>query len=331
MLMKNLFLKYFNLDFVYKKSLGEDVLKNVFLNSLNNKTLNEELSQIVKSEVLVSGCSFTNGNALDEKYYAWPYQLEKKLNIKIANLARSGASISGSISRIFDYIKIFGNPKVILCLFPDPFRGYLPNNKNSFISDFPSDKNKNNDEFFLDDIGFVNINCSVDKYTMPNYSALPHQVQDVLPIEISVFLSIQQIKFLEAYCNAADIKLVYGSWEYDTHNLIQILKNISNNQYFDSYVSVADFGLYTWHNDIEVAKRTTQFTIFKDSVWSGSKDEIDLRIKMIKEFRDDESCHKYLRDTDLNTFHIANDNRHWGSHSQAHLADYFYEKIKDLI
>ncbi len=321
----------FYLDFIYKKSLGEDTLTYTFLNSLKNKNNLEQLKNVCKSDVLVGGCSFTAGNGLSNKGMPWPNFLEKKLNIRVGDVSKSAASISGIISRIFDYIDLFGNPKIILCLFPDLFRSYFPQFKNFLINPSSSKYTKENKEFFLDDIGFYNVNTFERAQYMPKYSKMPHEIQNVLPIGSAIYFSIQQIKLLELYCKSANIKLIYGTWDYNTHNLINGLKEISNDQYFKNYVSLADFGIYSWRNNVDIANNSTQYSIFKESFWKESNKEIKHREQLIQNFKDDETCHKELKDLDKETFHIANDNIHWGSHSNIHLADFFYEQIKDII
>lgn len=317
----------FYLDFIYEKSLGEDLLTSIFLNNLKS---GERLPNISKSDILVAGCSFTAGNGLSNNGIRWPNYLEKKLNTRVGDVSKSAASISGIVSRVFDYIDLFGNPKAILCLFPDPFRLYFPQFKNFLTNPSSSKYNKNND-IFLDDAGFYNINTLERAQYMPRYSKMPHEIQNVVPIGAAIYLSIQQIKLLELYCSVADIRLVYGTWDYNTHNLIEILKEISDYKYFKNYKNVADFGVYSWRNNIDIATNSTQHSIFKKSFWKESENEIKHRKNLIKNFKDDGECHKELRDVDKETFDIASDNIHWGSHSNIHLADFFYEQIKDIV
>jgi hypothetical protein len=244
----------------------------------------------------MAGCSYTWGAGLYERH-VWPHYIKQMTGKSGANIGVSGGSTSGAVSRIFGYIEKFGKPKIILCFMPDLMRFYMPLLKDRFITNRVVDNDWNYKEVFLIDNGWTGYNELDQKYIQPKFSKFPHTVTDILPAEIAFYTSIQSILELERYCDAANIKLVWGTWHYETYKFYKKLKNISNKKHFKHMIDFSSAAKYTH------AKDTKNHEIY--------------------------DCHKDLEQEDKGTFYIAADTHHWGSHSQIHIAEIFYEQIKE--
>jgi hypothetical protein len=181
------------------------------------------------SEILALGCSNTFGSGVPVKG-RWTNILGSMMNQEIRNLSEPGVSIQKIISQAFAYFKEFGNPKTIVCLFPDPFRLNLPINKNLIIS------NDHNHDTFLNTVHLISHN-GTDVSKRVRYSKKPHKYEDVLPMELPLFFSMQSIHMLEQYCKSNSIKLVWTSWMEDIHYVFNNLENIP----FDNFVFNEDF------------------------------------------------------------------------------------------
>jgi hypothetical protein len=160
-------------------------------------------NEIVGNEDLViAGCSFTFGLGVPEDKI-WAVELAKNLNLTYTNLSYPGASIMFIVQLIFKYFKKYGNPKYIICLFPDPYRMCLPYIENKLES---LDNPINEKISHLHLKGFTN-------NRIPTYSKLPHMAEHVIPQDVAKWLSIQYIHMLEQYCKSNNIKLIWSSWE----------------------------------------------------------------------------------------------------------------------
>jgi hypothetical protein len=172
--------------------------------------------------VLSVGCSNTFALGVPEEY-SWPQVLSKMIDQDVRNLSRPGASIMDLVSKMFAYFKEFGNPETVFCLFPDPFRLRLPGNKKLISS-------KHLQDYIMNDI-------YLEKYSdnpisaRPKYLKKPYDYEDVLPMELSVFLSSQAIHALEQYCNSNNIKLFWSSW----HDSFSSVLNIIDTKVFDNF------------------------------------------------------------------------------------------------
>jgi hypothetical protein len=307
-----------------KQTWTDDSLKKIFLNNLrlsDNIKLNQydpETITIDKgrinnygyrdddftklADILMVGCSMTFGQGLEEKYI-WPNYIKKWSNKECANLSVNGGSIIGLIYRIFAYIRKFGNPEIILCLWPDINRVYLPLIPGRFedlgipYSDFYCYTNKEVKPF-LTDICYANFISNDSESWQPQYSKLPHSVSDVLPIEFVHFYTIQQIHLLEQYCFVSGIKLYWGTWSTLSTAFFNKIKSMSDPTYFRYYI-----------NDLDEA-----------NIYS----KISKKNKIVNF-----SCHQNLQQKDNKTYNIAADNQHFGSHSQIHIAEKFFDLIKD--
>jgi hypothetical protein len=142
------------------------------------------------TKMLSIGCSNTYGSGLPYENI-WPSLLANKLNLDFSNLAQPGDSASIQVMKAFYYFEKFGNPEIVVALFP-MFR--LP-----FV--FTENKLK----------GMVeNVDLSLGK--IKKYSKAPHKPKNVLTREFSFFYDSVMIDILRQYCISNNIKLVWSVW-----------------------------------------------------------------------------------------------------------------------
>ena len=184
------------------------------------------------SSILAVGCSNTSGIGVPIKH-SWPQILSSKINKDVRNLSIPGSSIMTLVSKMFAYFKEFGNPEIIFCLFPDPFRITLPGNSKLISGEYTKDS-------IMHDI-------YLEKYSdspvsnRSKYSRIPHKYEDVLPLELSIFLSSQVIHLLEQYCNSNNIKLFWSSWNNQFSNTINSIETkIFDNFFYDKEVLICN-------------------------------------------------------------------------------------------
>lgn len=152
-------------------------------------------------DLLIAGCSFTFGSGIPEEKI-WGVQVANNMSLSYANLGYPGASILSIINSIFSYFKEYGNPKTLICLFPDLDRIQLPVDNKIWTS--KSDKlNKDLARIFLGE----------HHHNLPKYSKAPHYIENVMPLSVPRWISIKYIQILEQYCKSSGIKLVWSTWE----------------------------------------------------------------------------------------------------------------------
>ena len=154
-----------------------------------------------KQDMVIAGCSFTFGSGVPEEKI-WGVQVANNMSLSYSNLGYPGASILSIINSIFAYFKEYGNPKFLICLFPDLDRIQLPVDNKIWTS--KSDRiNKNLSRIFLGE----------HHYDLPKYSKSPHYIENVMPLSVPRWISIKYIQILEQYCKSSNIKLVWSTWD----------------------------------------------------------------------------------------------------------------------
>lgn len=190
-----------------------------------------------KAEILAVGCSNTFGVGVPVEG-RWTNILEKKLNKKIQNLGIAGGSINELISKSFEYFKKFGNPETLLCLFPDPFRIPLPFKKNLIIGNYHKNDLPDEIDLFIENVCFT---YSEEYFKKSKYFKIPYSYEQVLPLELPIFFSMQSIHMLEQYCKSNNIKLIWSSW-YD--DLPRVLDD-TQEDIFSSFFSLLSCNINT--------------------------------------------------------------------------------------
>lgn len=275
--------------------------------SLNNLGY-RDIDWIGKAEILAVGCSNTWGFGVpvDER---WTNILGKKINKEIRNLSFPGGSINDLVAKSFEHFKIFGNPEIMLCLFPDPFRLRLPVKKN-LIKNFLLTKNTSDNKNIISDpdLFFANIHINENQKLNSQrmkYIKRPYTYQEILPLELLLFFSMQSIHLLEQYCNSNGIKLIWATWHRNTFNALSNDKeNIFSNIVFNEDL------LIDHHLDYEGKLKDNEY---------------------------DKDCHKEYENYFKKYFNIGGDiqdgleNAHPGVHKHIHIAEAFYKEINDNL
>jgi len=164
-----------------------------------------------KEDILIGGCSFTFGSGVPEEKI-WGIQVANNMSLSYVNLGYPGASVLSIINSIFAYFKEYGNPKILICLFPDLDRIQLPVDNKIWTS--KSDKlNEDLARIFLGE----------HHHNLPKYSKAPHNIEDVMPLSVPRWISIKYIQILEQYCRSSNIKFIWSTW--DNRFLSPLLKS----------------------------------------------------------------------------------------------------------
>lgn len=319
--------KFYEFDYISKKQLVVTTLNNY--NSYNempkipeNKKgiyLGEDLVDINHSyilnsfgyrspefenvSILAGGCSQTFGIGVPQKM-TWSYQLSKNLDATCANISKPGASVQWIVQKMFAYFKEYGNPKQIVCVFPDFYRMVFATNTNllKISEDF---KNNISDIILLE---------TIDE--KPKYSKSPHKVQDVIPSELAFYISCHYINILEHYCKSHNIKFAWTTWKY---NLGELIKSLSREYgIFENYLDVDD-NRWINHKDRDILCK------YKEDAdnYNANADFIDCHIEVKEEYS---HCFDKGADYEKNP-----EFRHMGIHRHIHFAEAFTNFIKNEV
>ena len=266
-------------------------------------------------DFLFSGCSVTAGMGLSVDTL-WHEMLMKKINGSYCSVATAGDSIPAQVLKIFAYIKEFGNPKNIVCLFPDFDRFLIYNNKKllgsrMFFKSYSKKQynwaiSEGKDLRKLDYLYRIFKSSAslwnVDRET--NYFKLPLLANDIITQEVSQMYSAQFINILSQYCEASGINFIWSSWDEKTDKLI---KEIKNDLFFKEYV------------DVDSGKWYTDYKKNKDCFI-----ENNVIVDCHSEFKNKEN------------FDIASDTKdgishaHYGFHRHIHFYEKFLKHIKGI-
>jgi len=253
-------------------------------------------------DAIFAGCSNTYGVGLPEEA-RWSNILANKLNLSFVNLAIPGASVFLILSEIMHYIKVYGKPKYIFCMFPDFARTtlYVKHGLNA-----PYDG--------LGDYGLTQTHLMShgNIEDRPKYIKKPFAYDDVMSLETSYFYSLKAIQFLEYFCDILEIKLYWGAlWDLDSE-MLSVLKN-------------NEFGYYSHF-------------IAESGIWDRITDEPgkDQYVVRVYDngFKDiSVNCHEEYRKIFPKHFDMASDTEfgiegaHLGFHRNIHIAEKFYSLI----
>lgn len=137
------------------------------------------------------------------------------------------------------------------------------------------------------------------------YSKAPHNPESVLPQEVAIFYSFIFIQLLEYYCETNNIIFVWNLWEDEDRSCYKYIKNNEKIKHLlkNYYVS----------NNLDDGR---------DPIFNYESD-----------FKN--NCHEEHANHEL--FYYAADytddftRGHWGYHKHIHVADFFYNIIKERI
>lgn len=195
----------------------------------------------VPHDLVFSGCSETTGEYLssnpekDSGENLWGCIVAKNLKLDFLNYGMGAGSPYSIVQKLLAHFAKVGNPKVLLCLFPDFFRLTMPQDPLLLIGDKESRTSSGVEQVQL--MGF-------DPLDSPKYSRKPHRKEDVIPPIVPFWYSIQSILVLEQYCTAAGITLRYGTWHSGSESFMDTM---------NSYMELS-YGTKPYKNFIRVSK-----------------------------------------------------------------------------
>ena len=70
------------------------------------------------TDLIFAGCSYTYATGLQDEYI-WGNILADSLKMSRSNLGMEGWSTQAIVKNLFAYFEEYGNPKILVCLFPD--------------------------------------------------------------------------------------------------------------------------------------------------------------------------------------------------------------------
>ena len=166
------------------------------VNSLNFRE--PKLSK--NSDILAVGCSNSFGVGLPYDL-AWPETVSKALNLTYSNISLPGTSVMYEIVNIFQYCKAFGNPKIILCMFPNFERSRMfIDNKAVYAQEYSKTYSRPVD---------IHTNSIVNR---PTFLKLPVEKDGLITERQAFYYNTLFIFILEQYCRSNQIKLVWSTW-----------------------------------------------------------------------------------------------------------------------
>jgi hypothetical protein len=275
------------------------------------------------SKMVAAGCSFTFGTGVP-KEAMWVNVVGDKLGVEPQVLALPGISISSIVENLFKYFSVYGNPKMVLCLFPDPYRFKIPIDGEVIYS---------RDVFNDDVIGkgktkkFSTIH--VQNYNRKKYLKKPFDANEMFSEDLSLYFSLKSIRMLEQYCFSAGIDLVWSTWNHDLNDRIVYLNKFADYT-FENYFNMLDKSCYSYRK----TKPSVKEVIFSDRETYRTCEKLHRTIECSCYL----TCHSDLLDRygpeqfnlGLDYTLVGVDMSHPGAHLQAHFADAFLSEIKKL-
>lgn len=246
-------------------------------------SLSEKLD--VTKELIFSGCSETTGEYINDLSLVWGSVVATTFSYKSLNLSVGGASAFSIVNSLIKQIDEQGAPKHLLILFPRiESRMAVP--RDPLALNFLTEPNDNS---FIHNV--TGIGDSV-----PKYSRVPHNVEEIIPRTLVSYLNIKSILALEAFCRLAKINLIYSTWSSKTDAIISSAnrgaKALGFNQPFPNYIESS----------------------YKDNFVNGGYASNSLP----------EKCHLDLANHPL---YEQGKNDHMGVHAQLHIAEDFIKEL----
>lgn len=244
-----------------------------------------------QTELLLAGCSQTFGlGVVQEKI--WTEELASRLGLSHATYAAPGWSVQDITSAIMRHVDIYGKPKMVVALLPDFKRSVMPLrfDVNSFIN---RGGHMAREGTIVTTLNYANDPPKDANGPRHRYIKKPYDLYEVTPFELPFYLSAQSLATLISFCKAADIQLIWSSWNQGVLNLYKALS-------LEGY------------NELDVSG-----FMYRDT---------QERHQFVESHSD---CHLDLKNKYPQNFHEAFGNpHHMTLHEHVHLAEAFEEFIK---
>lgn len=250
-------------------------------------------------EILVLGCSQTFGQGIPQEF-TWAKIFADSIGKSYANLAQPGDSAQAQVHKAFKYFEEFGHPKIIVASLPST-RIEMP-----YIPQKIATKLSLSRQEFKDEVQMQQIFL----YNQPKkFSKIPHNPEEVLPIEVGFFYSFTFVQILQQYCKTNNIKLIWNMWD---------------DEYFFNYVKI---------NAPEALKDYLHIN-FRQFMFDTQDGVEYIQHGSVENEYIVPTCHGDLRDHPL--FYRAADWKpehgigHWGIHLNQHIAEHFLQRYKEI-
>lgn len=199
----------------YGEGAVPDKVNSYRFNSLGFR--DDEFSRV---DLLIAGCSVTMGEGVPEDRI-WGNVAADMLGIESkANIGHRGGSVYSIIAYSMAYIKTYGKPKYVFCLFPDLSRLNVPLSR-GITADFT-------EPFTVPNRGSI-VNIPIKNMTdtseAPKYMKVPYNLSQILPIDVAIHQAMMQIQMFSMYCEAAGIKFLWSTWDASFNESIQKFKS----------------------------------------------------------------------------------------------------------
>jgi hypothetical protein len=274
-------------------------------------------------EIIFTGCSHTLGEGVPEDT-TWGAQVSSLLGLRYANISRAGASVGWCVDAVLGYLKKYkSKPKYILALFPDFHRVLsVPNSLVTTTYQERFDKKAPTTNSIA-----INTQWTWDNLVdVPGYIKKPFGVDITTSRETALLQNLRAISFLETYCEAVGIKLIWSTWAPDEEELFYNTK-IDFPEMLKNYITVE---ARHWHS-----KEDQEFyDIYHREVGHFGTNWSSYGNCITKENCSGILCHSELEEKYGSNFHLGTDwpgnpcSAHFGIHKHTHFAEKFLEALK---
>jgi hypothetical protein len=251
------------------------------------------------SDMLFLGCSQTYGQGIPQEN-TWTDILSKKMNLSSSSLAARGDSIISQVTKAFYYFEKFGNPKIVVALFPD-YRIMTPYTKGKMET--KNEFKRRNFEKYKE---MPTIEYSEMTGSLAQYSKAPHDPQEVLTEEFVFFYENIFIDMLRQYCKSNDIKFFWSNWDPKYQGYVYNEINKFYPKHNEGYCHIDAF---TWNTDTGDIDNYGEFNALDCHTDHNREHEL------------------FYRGADRKDGHMP----HWGTHKHLHIAEDFYDFIVDKL
>lgn len=274
-------------------------------------------------DILFAGCSVTYGSGVPENSI-WGNVVANTLGMSASCIATPGDSVDSIISQLFSYFAEYGNPKYLLCLFPDPFRIKFPVDITTL--DIPgTNKHQDPNSIGADGKYFTTIMSAHRSQFDADVRIIkkPFDPRVLVTEDVAVYSSIRSIRFLEQYCKATGIQLLWSSWQDRVYP--EIFRSTEPSHRFEYFFDLSDYV-----NFFRKEERDYEYVLF------STPEELDAcRSKHVDTYCScGLDCHSELVGKySPENFNIGMDRvdgsryAHPGTHLQAHFAEAFLDNL----
>ena len=186
-------------------------------------------SEIQRTDIVFSGCSFTFGIGVQEKH-RWSNFIINKTQKTGTNLGIPGGSTITNILNFFAYCKEFGNPESALFLFPNFERLTFPGTFSFLNNELYSKTTKPILALQTFDLSHK-YQRNLGDLDKPKELKSPYSFEDVISLDIAYWINLNLINILESYCLSNNIKLFWSAWDEHAVKLIRNIKLVDNNAF----------------------------------------------------------------------------------------------------